>query len=213
MSKIIDSYIKELNRNLLDLPDSDRQDVIDYYHEFLLDGDFQTEAAIVEDLGTPKILARKILADYAASISSQPDTKDQQSSGANLKTIWLIILGIFAAPIGIPLVVVIGALMIAIMIAFCIVVIGFAAVVAALIIGGFFILCKTFGLLWSAQWATGLFYLGSSLVAIVLGMILFTLIIKLIGFLVAECATFFRHIGRKVLKKHYFKTKVTAKEE
>lgn len=36
MDKIIEKYINDLNNNLLDLPHDERQDVIEFYQEFLL---------------------------------------------------------------------------------------------------------------------------------------------------------------------------------
>lgn len=104
MDKIIEKYINDLNNNLLDLPHDERQDVIEFYQEFLFDGNFSSEKEIIKDLGTPKQLARMILADYSVSKDvPQPDMHEKPSSKTNLKTIWLILLGILAAPVGIPL--------------------------------------------------------------------------------------------------------------
>lgn len=210
MSKIIEDYIKELNQKLEDLPESDRQDVIDYYYEFLLDGDFQTEQAIIEDLGTPKMLARKVLADYSASADSQSTKQSRKSSHSNLKTIWLILLGVLAAPIGIPLAIVFAFVMIAVLVIFCAVFIAFVAFVLALITGGIFVLVKTFGLLCSSNWATGMFYVGLSLALTTIGIMLLPIIGKFVQFLLARCATLFRYLGGKIFKRHYFKTRSTS---
>ncbi|MCT6892212.1 MAG: DUF1700 domain-containing protein, partial [Lactobacillus sp.] len=118
MNKIIENYISELSNNLSALPYSDRQDVIEFYQEFLFDGDFKTEQDIVDDLGTPKMLARKVLADYSISDKDNPQPRNA-SSKSNLKTIWVILLGVLAAPIGIPLAILAVLLMILILLIFC----------------------------------------------------------------------------------------------
>lgn len=34
MTKVIDDYISELEQNLVDLPEKDREDVVEFYREF-----------------------------------------------------------------------------------------------------------------------------------------------------------------------------------
>lgn len=103
MNKIIDNYILQLKDNLTNLSDSDIQDVVQFYQEFLLDGNFHSEADMITELGTPKQLARKIMADYSVSIPEKEEELHEASSKSNLKTIWVILLGVLAAPVGIPL--------------------------------------------------------------------------------------------------------------
>ena len=74
MTKVIDDYIAELEQNLVDLPAKDREDVVEFYREFLLDGDFVRRSTIEAELGTPKQLAINILADYGNLCCSDRDT-------------------------------------------------------------------------------------------------------------------------------------------
>lgn len=71
MNKVIDNYILQLKQNLVNLPNSDMQDVVEFYQEFLLDGNYHNESEIIAELGTPKQLARKIMADYSVSIPEE----------------------------------------------------------------------------------------------------------------------------------------------
>ena len=214
MDKIIEKYINDLNNNLLDLPHDERQDVIEFYQEFLFDGNFSSEKEIIKDLGTPKQLARMILADYSVSKDvPQPDMHEKTSSRTNLKTIWLILLGVLAAPVGIPLILVTCFLMIAALVAFCGIFVAVVVTTVGLFVLGVFILLKTCGLLFSNSWSTGLFYTGISICLISLSLFLFPLIIKFIHFLIAECTVFFRYLGRKIFKNHYYKTNSAMKTE
>lgn len=214
MNKVIDNYILSLKRNLTALPDDDLQDVVEFYQEFLLDGDFYSESAIVNELGTPKQLARKILADYSIANSTREDQEPEESSSkSNLKTIWFILLGVLAAPVGIPLVIATVFIMVAVLVVFAAIFIGFVMASAALFLAGLFIFAKSFGMLFSPYWTTGLFYLGASVILICIGLMLFPLIMKIIQFLIAECTRFFRYLGRKVFKKHYYQTNSGRKSE
>lgn len=213
MNKAVDKYLNELNNYLSSLPQTDRQDVIEFYQELMLDGNFQNEAAIVKEFGTSKQLAYKIQADYSATDNFSDSKNAKETSRSNLKSIWLIILGVLAAPVGIPLAIATVAVMIAILIAFCAIFITFAATITLLFIGGIYIFVRTFGLLFSSNWATGIFYVGISIALISVGLLLFPLIIRFIRFLIAECAQFFRHIGRRVFKERYFKTSSTLSTE
>ncbi|QYN55091.1 DUF1700 domain-containing protein [Lactobacillus panisapium] len=212
MNKIIENYISKLSNNLSALPYSDRQDVIEFYQEFLFDGDFKTEQDIVDDLGTPKMLARKVLADYSISDKDNQQPRNA-SSKSNLKTIWVILLGVLAAPIGIPLAILAVLLMILILLIFCAVFIAITLAITGLFITGALILCKSFGLIFTINWSTGLFYSGAGIMLICVGLLLFPLLMRFIRFLIAECTTFFRFLGKKIFKKQYYKTNSKMKTE
>ncbi|MEB3365738.1 DUF1700 domain-containing protein [Lactobacillus sp. R2/2] len=76
MNRIIDNYILQLKQYLIDLPNSDLKDVVQFYQEFLLDGNYHNEADIITELGTPKQLARKIMADYSVSVPEKKKHKN-----------------------------------------------------------------------------------------------------------------------------------------
>ncbi|MDF7682805.1 DUF4097 family beta strand repeat-containing protein [Lactobacillus sp. ESL0679] len=64
MAQIIDDYIKILARKLLDLSPEQRQAVLAFYRDFLINGDFQTKEEIEKELGQPIDLARDVCSDY-----------------------------------------------------------------------------------------------------------------------------------------------------
>lgn len=204
MNRIIDNYILQLKQYLIDLPNSDLKDVVQFYQEFLLDGNYHSEADIITELGTPKQLARKIMADYSVSVPEKEETQ-KTSSKSSLKTIWVILLGVLAAPIGIPLALAAVVVMVAVLIALAAVFIALAIVITSLFVSGVFILVRSFGLLFGGNWSTGFFYVGGGMVLTCDSLMLFPIIMKFIRFLTAECAAFFQHIGRRIFKQRYYK--------
>lgn len=58
-NKVIDSYIDEFEIYLHPLDDKEKQDVLEFYREYIIDANLQTSDAIINELGTPKHLARR----------------------------------------------------------------------------------------------------------------------------------------------------------
>ncbi|MDF7637918.1 DUF1700 domain-containing protein [Lactobacillus sp. ESL0791] len=215
MEQVINDYILELEQNLSVLPENDRQDVVEFYREFLLDGNFHERQAIEQELGSPQQLAHKIIADYSVSDdgSKSPQQPQKDSSKHLLKTIWYTLLGICAAPVGIPIIIAILAIIIAVL-AVCLgIFIGFIALIAGLIGGGIFALVTSIRFIPTTDWAVGLFYTGAALAIIGFALLLIPILIKIVQFLIAKCATFAHYLGRKLFKKHYYQTKKTNGEE
>lgn len=152
-------YMEEFKSLLDQLTVDERTEVTHFYQECLQDGHFDSYNACVKELGTPRQLARKILADYSIKASTAPRTT---SSKNDVKTIWLILLALFSSPVAIPLIVVAGALLVAVIAVAGALIISLIAIFFAAVISG----------LWSAaigvstiliQVWTGLFYLGIGL--------------------------------------------------
>ena len=205
MTKIIDDYIAELEQNLVDLPEKDREDVVEFYREFLLDGDFVRRSTIEAELGTPKQLAINILADYSTKDDSAPAKPETPKS--NLKASWYILLGICAAPIGIPLILVI---LFAIFFLLAIFFGLFFALIRFLFnffVGGGLNFLKSLSLLFTSDWPTGCVYLGKSLICIGVILLLLPFIVKLGKILIAKCTQIIRNLGKNLLKKNYFQTR------
>lgn len=58
-----DEYLKELRKNLKILKQSDRDEAIEFYEEYFDEAGVENEAKVIEELGEPKALAKKILVD------------------------------------------------------------------------------------------------------------------------------------------------------
>ena len=214
MTKVINDYISELEQNLVDLPEKDREDVVEFYREFLLDGDFVRRSTIDTELGTPKQLAINIMADYSTKEDSIPAKPETPKS--NLKASWYILLGICAAPIGIPLILAILFVIFFLLAVFFGLFFALVAFLFKFFVGGGLNFLRSLALLFTSNWPTGCIYLGKSLICIGVILLLLPFIIKLGKILIAKCTQIIRNLGKNLLKKNYFQTssdKNTDKEK
>ncbi|MBQ1327220.1 MAG: DUF1700 domain-containing protein [Eubacterium sp.] len=193
-------FMKVLSDKLHGLPKDDYDDAINYYTEFFMDGDIDDDTDVIPIVGTPENIARKILDDALVSqIKSEKaesnintdQGKERENNSSLSKTIWLIILSIFAAPIAFPVAIAAVAVVFSLAIAcfavlFSIVIASFAVIVSGvLIIPGIF---------FAGQFAQGLVILGIALIALSLGIVLFYGALKL-------CRVVFSGIGNYCHKK------------
>ena len=204
MTKVIDDYISELEQNLVDLPEKDREDVVEFYREFLLDGDFVRRSTIDTELGTPKQLAINIMADYSTKEDSAPAKPETPKS--NLKASWYILLGICAAPIGIPLILAILFVIFFLLAVFFGLFFAIVAFLFKFFVGGGLNFLRSLALLFTSNWPTGCIYLGKSLICIGVILLLLPFIVKLGQILIAKCTQIIRNLGKNLLKKNYFQT-------
>ena len=58
-----ETYLQELRKGLKILPQYDRDEAVEFYEEYFDEAGIENEAKVIEELGEPKILAKKILVD------------------------------------------------------------------------------------------------------------------------------------------------------
>jgi len=173
----MNEYIQAVQKLLGQLTTAEQEDVVEYYREYLQDAGITTYQEAVDELGSPRALARKVLADYSIKLvenSHQQSRTTTQAARSNAKTIWLIILALLSTPITIPIMIVVlalafagvavaGSLVVALIaVLFSIVAVGVVGVVVGVLV------------IWQEPWV-GVFYLGIGLTA--LGMMGFAAII------------------------------------
>ncbi|MCL2094675.1 DUF1700 domain-containing protein [Candidatus Saccharibacteria bacterium] len=124
-------YLAELERRLKALPESERQDALDYYKGYLDDAPGQGKKAMKE-LGTPAEVAAKILAEF--SIKKAPKTDESKKKG--MSTTLAVILAVFAAPIGLPLAIAVFTVAFALLITLIALIVSFGASGVAMILAG-----------------------------------------------------------------------------
>ncbi|SMS13244.1 DUF1700 domain-containing protein [Levilactobacillus zymae] len=182
-------YIQALQKLLLQLTAAEQQDVVEYYREYLQEADITTYEAAVAELGTPQTVARKVLADYSIKMTEQPAGRQSTPAGtkANVKMIWLVILALLSTPVTIPLILVVGALVVAagsvafagVMTVLALLVAGFAGGIVGVIVGLMTLL--------TAPW-TGLFYLGLGLIALGVSWLVTVVVVRLVQWLIQVIA-------------------------
>ena len=95
----MNQYIGELTQHLKKLSEQDAMDAINYYTDYLTDGNLNTYEECVKELGSPKRLALQIRADVSInnSDSSIPQKFWELPS--------IVILALFASPLLVPVVI------------------------------------------------------------------------------------------------------------
>lgn len=204
-TKIIESYINEFEVYLGQLDEDEKKDVLEFYREFIIDAKLNTSDKIINELGTPKHLARKVLTDYSIKMSEEDyenvdngNVPTEQKAKKNVRMIWLIILGLFATPVAIPFAIVL-ILMLALIIGmtiFGILLFVFLVALSAILgIGAIFV---GFSVI-TQSFATTLFYVGGGLIALGIDFFLIPLVIAMFKWFFQVVVIFFRWIGKKLL--------------
>lgn len=101
-----EEYLTQLKKYLKKLPKEDYNNAMDYFTEYFEDAGPEGEAALIQELGTPKEAAYEILDNLITEKRKDPDTPIW-------KIISLTFLAICAAPVGGSLILVIIALALA----------------------------------------------------------------------------------------------------
>ncbi len=183
-------FMKKLEKGIKKMPGQERAEILKYYNEYFdeagtTDGDNQCsskdvqerEARVIQELGDPYKIAARLMAEYACNQTQKP-----QSSGGKtgVKYIWMIIVGICAAPIAVPVAVAIAAGILSILAVVLAIGLTFIALSVAFLISG--VLLFGFGIVqvFSSP-ASGLIELGVGLMLLSFGM-LAGVVFYLIGF-------------------------------
>lgn len=102
-------YLKELRKNLKRLPEQEINDALEYYTEYLEEAGPENEAAVLEELGSPKELARKIIIEAVdkefSNDSDLDEVENDEKKEKSHNSIWIILLAILAIPMS-PVVIV-----------------------------------------------------------------------------------------------------------
>ncbi len=132
-------YIVQLRQRLSGLSEAEIADALAYCNEYFDEAGEENEQQAINDLGTP--------AKFAAQLRADAVLKSQDSKGAqacadkqnkhSLKNLWMLILGVCALPIALPL----GAALILLifsmmLVVFCVIFALFIAIVGFLAAGG-----------------------------------------------------------------------------
>jgi uncharacterized membrane protein len=142
-------YLKQLSHRLRGLPESERQDALEYYDGYIADA--ESEEAAIKQLGTPGETAANILANYvtgnttacaAGNSTSSPHTPEaglpqrEKAGFSGIKTALMVILAFFALPAGLPLIIGVAAVAFALFAVLAVLVFSFAVAGFALLAGG-----------------------------------------------------------------------------
>jgi len=125
-------FFEQLHGALAGLPKSEVARITEYYDEIFsgaLD-DGKTEEEICESLDSPEDIAGRVRAEIAFVRA------EQEPSAKSMSTVLIVLLGIFALPIGLPIAIAVFAIAFSLLITVFSIVVSFGATVLALFVGG-----------------------------------------------------------------------------
>lgn len=167
-----ETFLKQLERELRHIPAEDREDAISYYREYFEEMGVDEGLDVTQKMGSPKELARTIISEYADKYADNYVEKQNREGGIKNSTtaVWMVILGIFAAPIALPFAFAGGALIFAfILVVFAIVASLFAVSLSAAAAG----ICMIPAIFVAGSLAQSVVCMGLTLVGAGLAIILF----------------------------------------
>jgi len=204
-NKAIDSYIDEFKIYLHQLSEKEQQDVIEFYQEYMIDANLQNSDTIINELGTPKHLARKVLADYSIKMSEENyesvDNGQMTSNerfSKNLKMIGLVILALMASPVAILIAVILIPLILVFFGLIVLCVLLFLFFVAMSVVGGIGAIFMGLAVVFQS-FSTTVFYVGAGLLILGVDFFLIPVVIALFKWFFSVIVIFFRWLGKKLL--------------
>ncbi|NQJ74053.1 DUF1700 domain-containing protein [Streptococcus suis] len=186
-------YLNQLEQALFQLHPSARQEALDYFNEYFDEKENDEQA--IQELGSPKEAAHEIL----ANLYDKEKTEDKPNTR---NMVWLTILSILAAPIGVPLAITLVALFITLLLiifSLFLLLISLWIVLLSLAIAQLLLAFDLFTL----SWSTSLLFTGLALICLALTLLgsKFTLDLGSKTFLLV-----LHWVQRKIRKGGYYET-------
>ncbi len=186
-------YLQNLEKYLKNLSKEDFQDTLDYFNEYFDEKENDEQA--IQELGSPKEAAHEIL----ANLYDKEKTEDKPNTR---NMVWLTILSILAAPIGVPLAITLVALFITLLLiifSLFLLLISLWIVLLSLAIAQLLLAFDLFTL----SWSTSLLFTGLALICLALTLLAskFTLDLGSKTFLLV-----LHWVQKKIRKGGYYET-------
>ena len=194
-------YISELKKLLAPLTVEERTDALDFYNEYIEDAGYNSYQQIVKEMGNPRQLSHKILADYSIKANDE-ETKSVHTASphSSWRVFWLIIIAIVTSPITFALS--FGALVVLICALAAVfgVSVGILGTLAGLVFAAGVLLYSGIGVVVAAP-MTGILYIGFGIT--ILGILLFCipLVYWIIRWLAQAIANLAKYIYQKLVQR------------
>lgn len=201
-----EAYISELRSRLSDLSEDEIADAISYCEEYFDDAGEGNEQQVIDDLGLPGKFAAQIKADAVIRQSAkgrQENAERKYKKTSSLRNIALIIGGIFAFPIAIPLMIVVISLIFAFGVTLIALVFAGIITVGAVLFAGLPLLFN--GLLILSTPGNALISIGGGLICIGLGLLMSCAVVILFKTIIP--------VFTNTVTRLYYRTKEKVKYE
>lgn len=189
------TFLRRLEEGLRQLPPEEREDILAYHREYFQDAGPEQEAKVIQELGDPDLLARRLLSEYGEQPPASPPPPSQPQPEAPKKKrpsgVLVAILAVLAAPIALPLAAALGAVAIALAVAALSVALVLMAVIVGVLVTGIALVALGFSALLLYPPAA-LVVLGAGLVCCGLGLFGVMPVVLLIQAMFRGLANLFR---------------------
>jgi len=158
-------FFEQLHKALAGLPQSEVNRITEYYDEIFsgaLD-DGKSEEEICASLDSPEDIAGRVRAEIAFVRA------EQEQSPKSMSTVLIVLLGIFALPIGLPIAISVFAVVFSLLVVVFSVVVSLGAAVFALFAGGLVGIVYAITLIIQGSTAFGMASLGASFAFVGIG--------------------------------------------
>ncbi len=192
----MNEYLDEVFNELQELPEDDRFDLIQYYEEYFLDSG-KTMEKILEEYGTPKQFALKLKINYFSELDDSNGGKvNTKSSKRQVRLIWMVIIGLCASPLLIPLAIGFIAVIFGLMLALLMIIVAIYVGCISILGVGLFAIISGIGVLGQSV-TSGLFYVGMGLFATGSVVFFVPILLKLTKLLFQMMMNFVKWVGRR----------------
>ncbi|MDB1654306.1 DUF1700 domain-containing protein [Enterococcus durans] len=192
----MNEYLDEVFNELQELPEDDRFDLIQYYEEYFLDSG-KTMEQILDEYGTPKQFALKLKINYFSELDDSNGGKvNTKSSKRQVRLIWMVIIGLFASPLLIPLAIGFIAVVFGLMLALLMLIVAIYVGCISILGVGLFAIISGIGVLGQSV-TSGLFYVGMGLFATGSVVFFVPILLKLTKLLFQMMMNFVKWVGRR----------------
>lgn len=188
MTKV--EYMKRLSGRLKKLPKDSYAEAMEYFDEYFAEAGSEEEA--IENLGIPEDAARQIITNLAI----QKADESERSAKKGFSAIWIGVLAIFAAPIGLPIAVAIAAVALAVVITVIAVMISVLISVVVLVLSSIFGIIASTVILFTNP-MNGIATLGAVLLSLGCGILILYACVAFCRWLIKRMASVFGKIARK----------------
>lgn len=162
-----EQFITQLRRELKKLPPEEIVEATEYYEEYFAEaaeGEGLSEEQLIEQLGSPKKVAAQIKSEYASRVLTEDEStlKYKPTVGHKISAAWWILLGVLAAPVGIPVAIALASIIFALGTALFCTIIGLYAGLIGILAGGIAAVVLGF-IAFGSAFSTAVMFLGAGL--------------------------------------------------
>ncbi|MCS4488191.1 DUF1700 domain-containing protein [Streptococcus sciuri] len=127
-------YLTELDHYLCRLQEADHKEAMEYFTEYFDEAGRDKEEEVIRELGTPREAASEIIHNILGETLSKDTPRSYKQK------LWIAVLAILIAPIGLPLAITLFAILaVAFLFLFAIILAGFGLLLASFSIGVFYV--------------------------------------------------------------------------